>query len=195
MIHLLKGFLIMKRLFVAIKILPQQRLLNTFYDLKKELKHEKINWVNEENLHFTLKFIGNTHAIDIQKVIEPLEDIALNTETFELEVEDLGVFGSRYKPRVIWAGIKKNTSLYELGENVLSGLDEAGFKRDRQNFVPHITLGRIKYIRNKNRLKEMVDRNRSKLFQKNLVKSFYLYESVLLKEGPSYEVVKSFNLQ
>jgi 2'-5' RNA ligase len=185
----------MKRLFVAIKITPQQSLLNTFYHLKKELSTEKINWVNEENLHFTLKFIGNTHTSEVKNIIEALENIAYKTQTFELEVENLGVFGSRYNPRVIWVGIKKSESLLKLSENVLSGLDVAGFKRDRQNFVPHITLGRIKYIRDKNTLRKTIDTYNTGLLQTDLVKAFYLYESILRREGPHYEVLKPFYLQ
>lgn len=185
----------MKRLFVAIKVPPQQKLLNAYYHLKKEFIHEKIKWVDIENMHFTLKFVGNTHASDLQKLIDPLDKIAQNTEAFKLEVESLGVFGSRYNPRVIRAGIKKSEPLLEFGESILSKLDESGFERDRQNFVPHITLGRIKYLRDKNHLSKIMNHYQSVFFQSDHIKSFYLYESILQKEGPHYKVVKSFNLQ
>ena len=185
----------MKRLFVAIKIPPQQKLLNAYYNLRREFNHEKINWVQIENLHFTLKFIGNTHASDIQKLIDALKRIALSKQAFELEIENLGVFGSRYKPRVIWAGLKKSDSLFKLSESILTKLDKAGFKRDRQNFVPHITLGRIKNFRDKDLLRKTIDSYKYASFQKNHIKTFYLYESFLQKEGPRYEILESFDLQ
>jgi len=195
MIHLPKGIFMMKRLFVAVKIKAGPDFLNTFYKLKNELEFEKINWVDENNLHFTLKFLGKTENSQIDNINYILEQIATTTQIMKLDIENLGIFGSRYKPRVIWAGIASNKPLLELAENVLNKLDEAGFKRDRQNFVPHITLGRIKHIRDKKHLKKVIDENRTLIQQEEQVKKIYLYESMLKPEGPHYKVVKSFDLQ
>lgn len=195
MIHLLKGFLIMKRLFVAVKIKPGPDLLNTLNRLKKELQYEKINWVDEKNLHFTLKFLGKTDEAEVTTITKALENIAQTTQAIDIRIENLGIFGSRYDPRVIWAGIESSETLLALGENILNKLDEAGFKRDRQNFVPHITLGRIKHIRDKKLLKVVIDRNKVIWHQNDRINSIYLYESILRPEGPQYKVVKTFHLQ
>lgn len=185
----------MKRLFVAIKITPRQEMLNTLYALKKELQYEKINWVDEKNLHFTLKFLGKTDTSEIANITKILENIAQTTKAIDIKIENLGIFGSRYDPRVIWAGIECSEPLLALGENVLNKLDEVGFKRDRQNFVPHITLGRIKHIRDKKQLKVVIDKNKAIWHQDDCVDSFYLFESILKPEGPQYKVVKTFHLQ
>jgi len=185
----------MKRLFVAIKIIPRQEMLNTLYALKKDLQYEKINWVDEKNLHFTLKFLGKTATAEIANITKTLEYIVQTTKAFDIKIENLGIFGSRYNPRVIWAGIESSEPLLDLGENVLNYLDEAGFKRDRQNFVPHITLGRIKHIRDKKLLKVVIDKNKAIWHQNDRVDSFYLYESILKLEGPQYKVVKAFYLK
>ena len=185
----------MKRLFVAVRIKPDPDFLNVFFRLKKDLEYEKINWVDVNNLHFTLKFLGKTETSEITNVTETLEHIAQTTKAFDIKIENLGIFGSRYQPRVIRAGIDKSETLLSLGENVLNNLDKAGFKRDRQNFVPHITLGRIKHIRDKAHLKQVIDTNKPRLLQHYQFKSFYLYDSILTPEGPHYKVVKSFFLQ
>jgi 2'-5' RNA ligase len=185
----------MKRLFIAIKIIPNQNFLDIFNVLKKELEYEKINWVDESNLHFTLKFLGKTENSQIEKIISNLKKITAATQVLNIRIENLGVFGSRYDPRVIWAGIASNEQLSQLAEKVLNKLDEVGFKRDRQNFVPHITLGRIKHIRDKKHLKKVIDKNRTLIQQEEQVKKIYLYESILKPEGPHYKVVKSFDLQ
>lgn len=185
----------MKRLFIAVKILPCKEFLNAYSILKKELAYEKIKWVDANNLHFTLKFIGNTESSRTEKIITTLKEIAINTKDLKITINGLGIFGSRYDPRVIWAGIESNKQLLELGENVLNDLDVAGFERGRQNFVPHITLGRIKHIRDKKHLKQVVDNNRALLYQEDWIKSFHLFESILKPEGPQYKVVKTFNLQ
>jgi len=185
----------MKRLFVAVKIKPDQDFLNTFYRLKKELEYERINWVDENNLHFTLKFLGKTENSQIEKIINTLKKIATETQVLNIRIENLGIFGSRYDPRVIWAGIANSQPLSELAEKILNKLDEAGFKRDRQNFVPHITLGRIKHIRDKKHLKNIIDEKKSHIKQQFMVERILLYESILKPEGPHYKIVKAFELQ
>jgi 2'-5' RNA ligase len=185
----------MKRLFVAVKIHPSPELLQVYYGLRKDLALEKIKWVEENNLHFTLKFIGNTYPSQVVKIIEALETVASDASSFEMIIRDVGIFGSRYNPRVIWLGIENNPQLVALANGVLDGLDAAGFLRDRQNFVPHLTIGRIKYIRNKKHLRNTIEKYHGKPLQKVIIKEFYLYESILMREGPVYKVIKKFILR
>ncbi len=185
----------MKRLFVAVKIHPSPELLQVYYALKKSLALEKIKWVEEDNFHLTLKFIGNTYTSQIDRIVETLETVASGTFSFEMNIQNPGIFGSRYNPRVIWLGIENNPQLIDLADKVLDGLDEAGFPRDRQNFVPHLTIGRIKYIRDKKNLRNTIEKHHGKYLQKVEVKEFYLYESILMREGPVYKVIRKFTLK
>ena len=185
----------MKRLFIAIKIKPGQEFLNTYYGLKKDLSNEKIKWVKEGNFHFTLKFLGETDESFIAKISNTLNNVSLNTQPIKLKIENLGIFGSRYDPRVIWAGIENSSQIMELADKILNNLDEAGFKRDRQNFVPHITIGRIKNVHNKKHLKSIVDKHKRSLYQEDTINSFCLFESILTPEGPVYKTLKEFKLR
>jgi 2'-5' RNA ligase len=185
----------MKRLFIAIKIKPGPGFLNTYYSLKKDLVYEKIKWVNEDNFHFTLKFLGETDESLITDISNTLENISLNTQPIKLKIENLGIFGSRYNPRVIWAGIENNPQITEFANEILNKLDEVGFMRDRQNFVPHITIGRIKNIQNKKYLKSIIDEHNHSLYQEDIVNSFCLFESVLTPAGPVYKKLKEFGLK
>ena len=185
----------MKRLFVAVKIHPSPELLQVYYGLKKDLALEKIKWVEENNFHLTLKFLGNTYTSLIDQIIEVLETAALNVPPFEMNIQNPGIFGSRYDPRVIWLGIENSPQLVDLANKVLDGLDKAGFPRDRQNFVPHLTIGRIKYIRDKKHLRNTIEKYHGKPLQKVIIKEFYLYESILTREGPVYKVIKKFILR
>jgi 2'-5' RNA ligase len=106
-----------------------------------------------------------------------------------------GIFGSRYDPRVIWLGTNNNQELTALGEDVLNSLDVAGFSRDRQNFVPHLTLGRIKQLTNKKYFQEVIAQYHETFFQKLTVEQFYLFESILQPSGPVYKVLKSYDLK
>ena len=184
----------MKRLFIAVKIKPCQEFLKVYYGLKKDLALEKIKWVNEDNFHFTLKFLGETEESIIAKIINALERVSINTKPIKLKIENLGIFGSRYNPRVIWAGIENSTQIDEFVNKILNKLDEAGFKRDRQNFVPHITVGRIKNVNNKKHLKSTIDKYKTSLYQEYTINEIYLFESVLRSDGPVYKVIKKFKL-
>ena len=184
----------MKRLFVAVTIKPGQEFLNAYYGLKKDLAFEKIRWVKEDNFHFTLKFLGETEELLIAKIINTLENISLNTQPIKLKIGNMGIFGSRYNPRVIWAGIENSTQIDEFVNKILNKLDEAGFKRDRQNFVPHITVGRIKNVNNKEHLKNTIDKYKTSLYQEDTINKIYLFESVLRSDGPIYKVIKKIKL-
>jgi 2'-5' RNA ligase len=69
-----------------------------------------------------------------------------------------------------------------------------GFEKDRQNFVPHLTVGRIRYFQDKALLRQETDKYKSIELQRELVNGFYLYESNLKPTGPVYKIVESFNL-
>ena len=146
----------MKRLFIAINILPQQELLKVYNEVKKRCYAGKIKWVDTELFHLTLKFLGDTQEDLIESVSNVLDKISNETDCFTFDIKGLGIFGSSYRPRIIRADIENDKSLKILGNSILSGLEKIGFSRDRQNFVPHITLGRIKYVQDKRLLQEVI---------------------------------------
>ena len=111
-----------------------------------------------------------------------------------MHINKTGIFGSSYQPRVIWFGIDNNPVLSNLAENTLNNMAAIGFERDRQNFVPHLTIGRIKYVDDKKYFNQIIERYSASDIQKVSVTEIYLYESILRKEGPIYNVVKSFKL-
>ncbi len=184
----------MKRIFAAIKIQPTEVFHNTYYQLKSKLKNEKIKWVELENIHITLKFFGETDESKIEGITELLTEIAQNHSPFTLELKDVGIFGSSYNPRVIWFGIEKSEQLTYLANDVLDQVGSLGFVRDRQNFVPHLTIGRIKFIDDKKRFQEVISRFKSIEIQEQKVDQFYLIESILRPQGPEYTILESFNL-
>ena len=184
----------MKRIFAAIKINPNEELTKAFYLLKSKLSNEKIKWVELHNLHITLKFFGETDEDLIPKICEHLTICAQSNKIFSFQLKNIGVFGSSYKPRVIWVGIENNNLLKKFGLEVLSEMDKIGFKIDRQNFVPHLTLGRIKFIEDKAIFNKTIGKFSDQLFQQYEVSQFYLIESILKPTGPEYKSLSSFNL-
>ena len=184
----------MKRLFIAIKIKPKSNFLKIFDELKQGLKHEKIKWVENNNLHLTLKFLGETSEEKTPEIIGALEEALKFHNSFCVDIRTIGLFGSHYDPKLIWAGLQNSESLIQLAADVNTGLEKIGSIQDRQNFVPHLSLGRIKYLSDKNLFQDIISEYKNEFFQKVFVNEVYLFESNLTKEGPIYKVVEKFEL-
>jgi len=185
----------MKRLFVAVKVQPDNQFEEIYRELRKKLILDKIKWVEPQNLHLTLKFLGKTPAEDFEKIHTVLQEVAARHTFFELTLQQSGIFGSRYNPRVIWLGTNGNRKLKALGEDILNSFDAAGFDWDRGNFVPHLTLGRIKQLSNKKYFQQVISQYHETLFQKQTIEKFYLFESILNRTGPVYKILKSYDLK
>ena len=187
----------MKRLFLAIPIKTTDNDFIPLLDgLKRQLAHEKrINWVKPHNIHLTLKFIGDTPNEDIPKIIDAVDEMLKNHKSFTMDFNRTGIFGSRYAPRVLWLGMNDTPQeLYDLEEDTLSTFDKLGYLRDRQNFVPHITLGRIKELCEKQYFQKIVSGIEQKSYIKQEVNEIILFQSILRPEGAVYREIKKYSI-
>lgn len=185
----------MRRLFAAIKIKASEAFLSRYYGLKKSLEGEAIKWVEPENIHITLKFFGETPDHHLPALHAALEQAAAVSKPVGFKVINTGVFGSSYKPRVIWFGIEPIEGIVLLAENVFDSLQEIGITRDRQNFIPHLTIARIKHLENKKHFQDVIDHYKDGHIQKEEVKQFHLFESHLSPHGPKYDILGSYSLK
>jgi len=183
----------MKRLFAAIKVQPTEEFLAKYYALKKNLKGEKIKWVDPENIHITLKFFGETPEHHIPAISIALKEAAHHSSKFNYEIQNTGIFGSSYKPRLIWFGIQPQDGIVRLSESIFGELQKIGIEGDGQNFVPHITLARIKALEDKNFFQKVIDKYREGSIQKEEVNDFHLFESQLSPSGPRYSIIDSYS--
>ena len=85
-----------KRLFCAVKILPDDNFLESYRDLREALAHERIKWVEEQNIHITLKFFGDTEVKRIPEISHVLENAGKRIPVFSFSLKGLGIFGSSY---------------------------------------------------------------------------------------------------
>lgn len=184
----------MKRIFTAIKVHPGEGFLQVFEDLKNNCSHDRITWVDPKNIHITLKFFGETEEERIPAISSLLLDIVGKHNPFELQLKGTGVFGSSYKPRVVWIGIDKNPTLISLGQEVMDSMESLGFKKDRQNFVPHLTLGRIKHIDDKHRFFELIGKYKNSAITSENINELHLIESRLTPKGPLYTVLERYEM-
>ena len=185
----------MKRLFIAIKIEPDQSFKNIYQELYSRLNYENLRFVEPEKLHLTLRFLGDTDENKIPEIDRLMKKSAGESKIFTLGINNTGVFGSSYNPRVLWFGIDNNAMLTQLHTKIELNLTKVGFFSDRQNFVPHLTLSRIKQSKDLKLFQKIISEFRERAIMKQEVLSFSLIESILMKEGPIYNTLNSYTLQ
>jgi 2'-5' RNA ligase len=100
------------------------------------------HWVPEENLHLTLRFIGEVDEILAQDLHDALLDV--QAPAFSLEIAGTGVFETGRRPHTLWASVQKSDALVRLQGKIESALVRAGCEREARKFKPHITLARLK---------------------------------------------------
>ncbi|NVO18548.1 MAG: RNA 2',3'-cyclic phosphodiesterase [Bacteroidetes bacterium] len=185
----------MKRLFAAIKITPTPEFVRVLTQISGDLHHERIKWVETNNIHITLKFFGETDENQIPSIKKALQEAANQSTRFIMKINRTGIFGSRYDPRVVWFGIDPEPCLDQLAANTVKELQKAGWEPDRQNFVPHLTIGRIKELRDKALFQQIINKYKSASIQEQEIKEVILYESILRREGPLYLKLGGFELK
>ena len=184
----------MKRIFIALNVLPGAILLKSASTLKTLLAAGSIKWTDIANTHLTLAFLGDTEEKRIKIVSRMLSDKCAGFGEFSFVLAGMGVFKNFRDPRIIWVGIRSSEQLSRLGETVNSGLAEFGFKVEDRPFKPHLTLGRIRSINNVANLKEVIEMYSETEFQNVAVNEIILYESILMQTGPVYKVLGKYSL-
>lgn len=169
------------RLFVAIDI-PKE-ISQELRELQRKFKGlAKIKMVS--SFHLTLKFLGDVEENKVDEIKKRLKEISF--ESFDLVLEDVGVFPNENNMKVIWVGAlsKEVNDLQGKIEDKLSNL----FPRD-ERFQSHLTIGRVKFIKKLDEFKEKLKMKYSNSFK---VENFKLIKSVLTKDGAKYTVLEVF---
>lgn len=98
-------------------------------------------WVPPENMHLTLRFIGEVDGAAFEDLVEALAEVVV--EPFELQVAGVGHFETRRQPTALWAGVRPSPALKRLQAKVERAAQTAGFPPERRKFAPHVTLARL----------------------------------------------------
>jgi 2'-5' RNA ligase len=172
------------RVFVAVPI-PKE-LKERIAELGKEIEQDGIKLVKPQNMHLTMKFIGDVPDSKIADIEARLRDVKF--KKFECTLKSVGVFPNEDYIRVVWAGIE-SSALEELAKNVIHAL--AGYGK-KERFSAHATIARVK---RKVNLKDFLDKYKNEEFCKFEVSSFELIQSVLEREGPKYTTLATFKAE
>jgi 2'-5' RNA ligase len=176
----------MRRTFIAVKIEPGEKLLEAISDIRNMLKNDLIKWVDTGSMHLTIAFLGDTGEDMVKKVSEMLHKSCRGTGQINFRLSGLGIFRNIHDPRVLWAGIEKSDKLLSLYDTIKQGLEAIGINTEERNFNPHLTVGRIKTIKNKKKLESILATYKSTEYQIVEADEVIFYESILSQAGPSY---------
>ena len=180
----------MKRTFIAIDIPLESAIIEQINKLKSDFTDEKIKWVKPHQYHITLQFLGNVENSGILHINESLDKVTGNFAGFSLELTEFGVFKNLKNPRVLWIGFRPCEQLAKLKNAVEDEMTRFGFEKSDKSFSPHLTIARIKTLKQSEKLKELFDRYSGIILQVVEVGEIILYESILKSEGPEYNVIK-----
>lgn len=181
------------RLFWAVNLPPEVRAV--LAGVQRELKEARADakWVEEENLHLTVQFLGDVPAEQVPALVAAVRKTVV-PGAFVLGLAGLGFFPDARAPRVLWAGVDgARERLHELHRGVSEAMAAQGFPA-RGRFSPHLTLARLRSSRGAVDLARLVEARAGGRFGSFTVSSVELMQSVLSRRGPSYAVLAGVNL-
>lgn len=148
-------------------------------------------WIPQENLHLTLRFLGDTETNQAEDLVGELS--ALHAPSFSLRLNGVGLFGDRKRTRMIWAGVESQPALTHLQKKVEQAAQRAGFDPERRKFHPHVTLARLRDAP-RSKIQQFLHANGHLSTTAFEVETFTLYRSFLSSDGARYEALYDFEL-
>lgn len=143
-----------------------------------------VRWIEPDQMHLTLRFIGDTDVQKEQAARAALQEVAF--APFELQVRGVGQFPPEDAAQVLWAGVEASAALESLAAEVDRALVAHRLKLDKKPFEAHITLGRMRSPMRPERLKKFYEQNVAFETEPFKVTEFTLYSSLLTPNGPIY---------
>ncbi len=174
------------RCFIAIEL--PEAVKSALTGIEEELKKTRadVRWVKPENIHLTLKFLGNIEEKQTDEIIKIMGDVCSRYYPFNLEIRGMGAFPNIKSPRVLWVGIEGNDTLKTLQEEIDKGMETIGFEREDRAFTAHLTIGRFRSFIEKEGLLKMIKLHEKDPFGSIDVRSLSLMRSDLHPEGARY---------
>jgi 2'-5' RNA ligase len=187
------------RCFIAIDI--DEKIRNALSDLQQQLqsgidvKKSDLKWVNPQNMHLTLKFLGEIEDAKVVEICNIVKAAADRHKSFELDIESVGHFGGK-SARVLWVGTGKGgENLLELQKDIEKSLALAGWPEETREFSGHLTLCRIRKPAAGVNLARVSEDYKDFKLGTIQADSVSVYQSQLKPTGPVYTVLGNYKLQ
>jgi len=178
--------------FIAIDIGVSSRIVEIENEIKKTAANVKL--VKPENMHLTLKFLGDTNEELVDEIEKIMKESVEGIEPFNIQLKGTGVFPKPNYIKVIWIGIQNGDQIIPIAQKIDEKISKLGFKKEKRKFSPHLTIGRVKSAKNKDKLIKIIDKYRDVQFSDLKVEFLKLKRSELTPKGPIYTTLKEIKL-
>ena len=176
----------MHRLFVAIR--PPEQIVDLVIDAMDD--SPELRWVASENIHLTLRFIGEVERPLANDVADALS--RMSAEAFALRLKHVGMFDQR-SGGALWAGVEPKAPIASLAAKIDRACQSAGIEPEHRAFHPHVTIARYRR-QERAQAQDFLERNRAFATPAFTAERFILFESRLSRHGAHYEPVASYPL-
>lgn len=153
-----------------------------------------VRWVPVENIHLTLKFLGDVKDDLVPEIIKRLQLTGKHHRPFSVGIRGTGVFPNFRNPNVLWIGIDTSSQLEALFGEIDISLSETGFERESRGFSPHLTIARVKDRRDIDPVVKELATYKDTFFGTIEVREILLMKSILKPSGAEYSKVAVINL-
>ena len=160
----------------------------------EELSEERISWVNPLNYHVTLRFLGDTDVALIPQIKEELQKELELPPKSSLQLKGPESFGPRKKPWVIWLGFDQDEPFHSLKTSTDRALEKCGWPLSDQPFRAHLTLGRVRSLKDPARYYDIIEKMRETFTGRGEVDRLVFYKSELGESGSTYTALKEMRL-
>lgn len=189
------------RAFIALEI--PAKVQNEIHEATSRIRSEigaLVRWVPAENLHLTLKFLGDISSTHVEFLTQMLRAEANSHRCFDMHFTGLGSFPNPKRPRVIYIGIQAPVELNALQHAVESGAGKLGYRSEDRGFSPHLTLGRVKHASqmaasDQQKIRHVLEQTQIDALGTARVDYIHLYKSDLKPTGSVYTKIFSAPLK
>jgi 2'-5' RNA ligase len=178
--------------FIAIEIDSFPKIIELENEIKKS--GAIVKFVEPQNIHITLKFLGDTDENLIDKIVEMLTESVKNIKPFEIILKGAGVFPNQNYIKVMWIGIENTEQMGKIAYKIDEQVSELGYEREKRKFSAHLTIARVKSAKNKEKLIQIIEKYKEIEFGKIKVDSIKFKQSELTPKGPIYTTLKEIKL-
>ena len=153
-----------------------------------------VKLVEPENVHITLKFLGDSDEDKIDQIEKIMKDAVKEIDSFEIQLKGAGVFPNQNYIRIMWIGIENGEKIGKIANKIDEKISELGFEKEKRRFSAHLTIARVKSAKNKEKLLQVIEKYRDTEFGNLKVESIKLKKSELTPKGPIYTTLKEVKL-
>ncbi|MCX8027699.1 MAG: RNA 2',3'-cyclic phosphodiesterase [Thermodesulfovibrionales bacterium] len=181
------------RTFIAINLSDEikHKISEAITSLSRLASKER--FIKPENLHLTLKFLGEIEIKKAEDLYASLSNVLKDFRAFKIAIKGMGVFPNMKAPRIVWVGVDKTKELEQLYHHIETVCEMFGFKKENRLFSPHITITRLKGNVS-DEFKTVIQKNPDTTYGMLDVRSVEIMQSILSSQGAEYKIFRTISL-